>query len=114
LVGWQEEHPACKNLSGGMLAWLCVWVKVQIFAHGLRVGLWLCRALGQSILQGPIYTYTMSHGECGSMSPYRGAKGRVPSEGPVKPPEAESSVAFEAPAEERNLTLVTDSFLQFI
>ena len=24
LVGWQEEHPACKNLSGGMLAWLCL------------------------------------------------------------------------------------------
>jgi len=30
LVGWQEGHPACKKLSGGMLAWLCVWVKVQI------------------------------------------------------------------------------------
>ena len=27
------------------------------------------------------------------------------------PPEAESSVAFEAPAKEPNLTLVTDSFL---
>ena len=27
-----------------------------------------------------------------------------------KPPEAESSVAFEAPAEEPNLTLVVDSF----
>jgi len=24
LVGWQEGHPACKKLSGGMLAWLCV------------------------------------------------------------------------------------------
>jgi len=24
------QHPACKKLSGGMLAWLCVWVKVQI------------------------------------------------------------------------------------
>jgi len=23
LVGWQEGHPACKKLSGGMLAWLC-------------------------------------------------------------------------------------------
>jgi len=22
LVGWQEEHPAYKKLSGGMLAWL--------------------------------------------------------------------------------------------
>jgi len=30
LVGWQEWHPACKKLSGGMLVWLCVWVKVQI------------------------------------------------------------------------------------
>jgi len=28
LVGWQEGHPACKKLSGGMLVWLCVWVKV--------------------------------------------------------------------------------------
>ena len=30
LVGRQEGHPACKKLSGVMLAWLCVWVKVQI------------------------------------------------------------------------------------
>ena len=22
LIGWQEGHPACKNLSGGVLAWL--------------------------------------------------------------------------------------------
>jgi len=29
LVWWQEGHLACKKLSGGMLAWLCVWVKVQ-------------------------------------------------------------------------------------
>jgi len=29
LVGQQEGHPACKKLSGGMLDWLCVWVKVQ-------------------------------------------------------------------------------------
>jgi len=28
--GWQEGHPACKKLSGGMLVWLCVWVKLQI------------------------------------------------------------------------------------
>jgi len=25
LVGQQEGHPACKNLSGGVLAWLSVW-----------------------------------------------------------------------------------------
>ena len=30
LVGRQEWHPACKKLSGWMLAWLCVWVKLQI------------------------------------------------------------------------------------
>ena len=27
LVGRQEGHPACKELSGGMLAWLSVWSK---------------------------------------------------------------------------------------
>jgi len=30
LVGRQEGHPACRKLNGGMLVWLCVWVKVQI------------------------------------------------------------------------------------
>jgi len=25
LVGWQEGYPACKKLSGGVLAWLSVW-----------------------------------------------------------------------------------------
>jgi len=29
LVGWQEEHPACKKQSGGVLVWLSVWSKVQ-------------------------------------------------------------------------------------
>ena len=28
LVGWQEEHPACKKLIGGVLAWLSVWSEV--------------------------------------------------------------------------------------
>jgi len=27
LVGQQEGHPACKKLSGGVLAWLSVWSK---------------------------------------------------------------------------------------
>jgi len=38
LVGRQEGHPACKKLSGGVLAWLSVWSKVQTDAaatHGL-------------------------------------------------------------------------------
>jgi len=29
LVGQQEGHPACKKLSGEVLAWLSVWNKVQ-------------------------------------------------------------------------------------
>ena len=29
LVGQQEGHPACKKLSGGVLAWLSLWRKVQ-------------------------------------------------------------------------------------
>ena len=31
LVGQQEGHPACKKLSGRMLAWLAVWSEVQTF-----------------------------------------------------------------------------------
>ena len=30
LVGRQEGHPACKKLSGGVLAWLFVWSEVEI------------------------------------------------------------------------------------
>ena len=30
LVGWQEGHQPGKKLSGGMLAWLCLWANVQI------------------------------------------------------------------------------------
>jgi len=29
LVGQQEGHPACKKLSGGVLAWLSAWSEVQ-------------------------------------------------------------------------------------
>jgi len=31
LVGQQEGHPACKKLSGGVLAWLSVWSEVQTY-----------------------------------------------------------------------------------
>ena len=34
LVGQQEGHPACKNLSGGVLAWLSVWSEVQTCIYG--------------------------------------------------------------------------------
>jgi len=30
LVGRQEGHPACKKLSGEVLAWLSVWSEVQM------------------------------------------------------------------------------------
>jgi len=30
LVEWQEGHPACKNLSDEVLAWLSDWSKVQM------------------------------------------------------------------------------------
>jgi len=33
LVGWQKGHPACKKLSGGVLAWLSVWARCR-FAYG--------------------------------------------------------------------------------
>ena len=29
LVGWQEGHPACKKLSGGVLAWSSGWSEMQ-------------------------------------------------------------------------------------
>jgi len=29
LVGRQEGHPACKKLSGGVLAWWSVWSELQ-------------------------------------------------------------------------------------
>jgi len=29
LVARQEGHPACKKLSGGVLAWLSAWSEVQ-------------------------------------------------------------------------------------
>jgi len=30
LLVWQQEgHPACKKLSGGVLAWLSVWSEMQ-------------------------------------------------------------------------------------
>jgi len=33
LVGWQEGHPACKKLSGGVLARLSVWSKMQTWFY---------------------------------------------------------------------------------
>jgi len=35
LVGQQEGHPACKKQSGGVLAWLSVWSKVQTLSGAM-------------------------------------------------------------------------------
>jgi len=53
--------------------------------------------------------------ESGSGAPTGDPDGRAPVEwSGRRPPEVESSVAFEALVEEPNLTLVADSFLQFM
>ena len=36
LVGQQERHPACKKLSGGVLAWLFVWSELQTWPSGFH------------------------------------------------------------------------------
>ena len=56
LVGWQEGHPACKKLSGGVLAWLSVWSEMQtcicpIWCHCH----WLSVALVKSRLVFPFW-----------------------------------------------------------
>jgi len=33
LLGWQEGHPACKKLSGGMLVWLCLGQGADLLAQ---------------------------------------------------------------------------------
>ena len=37
LVGRQEGYPACKKLSGGVLAWLSVWSEMQICIMAQRM-----------------------------------------------------------------------------
>jgi len=34
LAGWQEGHPDCKKLSGGVLTRYSVWGEVQICIYG--------------------------------------------------------------------------------
>ena len=47
LVGRQERYPACKNPSGGMLAWLSVWSEVQTC-------IWPSRCHSHSLSVAPI------------------------------------------------------------
>jgi len=52
LVGRQEEHPACKKLSGGVLVRLSAWSEVQTCiyygpadataTHCLQIGFYFC------------------------------------------------------------------------
>ena len=37
LVGWQEQHPVRKSLSGEVLTWLSVWSKVEITLHMVQL-----------------------------------------------------------------------------
>jgi len=37
LVGWQEEHLACKKLSDEMLVWLSIWSEVQNDMHMVQL-----------------------------------------------------------------------------
>jgi len=49
LVGWQEgnlPHPACKKLSGEVLAWLSAWSKVQM------IWIWSSRCHCHPIISG--------------------------------------------------------------
>jgi len=39
LVGHQEEHPARKKFSDGVLAWLYVWSVVQMIWHHVAFAL---------------------------------------------------------------------------
>jgi len=38
VCGRQEGHPACNKLSGGVLAWLSVWIEVQDLHMAQRKG----------------------------------------------------------------------------
>ena len=55
LVGWHEGHPACKKLSGGVLAWLSVWSEVQTciwpsgcHCHSIEIGFTFLAPVHQS------------------------------------------------------------------
>ena len=49
LVWWQEGHPACKKLSGGVLGWLSVWSEVYRLQNDLY-----CVEWGVKLYSNPI------------------------------------------------------------
>ena len=52
LVGRQEGHLACKKLSGGVLAWLSVWSKVQTCTWTSR---WHCHSLSLASVKSSLF-----------------------------------------------------------
>jgi len=58
LVGWQEGHPACKKLSGEVLAWLSVWSVAHPGSPGKRavkrvcVCIYICQNFCNFIVTG--------------------------------------------------------------
>ena len=52
LVGRQEGHPARKNVSDEVLAWLFVWSEVQRLAYGLADATTTPSSLLQNIQNG--------------------------------------------------------------
>ena len=61
-VGWQEGHPACKKLSGGLLAWLSVWSEVQtcIWPRWCH-----CHSLSLASVKNPDWFYLSATGSVG-------------------------------------------------
>ena len=57
LVGRQERHPAHKNLSDEVLAWLSVWSKVQTLVHGTADATATPSSLLQKIQNGLSFWY---------------------------------------------------------
>ena len=55
LVGWQEGHPACKKLSGGVLAWLLVCVKM--LRRPFIFWLYTCKIWLLTLIDSPICTW---------------------------------------------------------
>ena len=72
LVGRQEGHPACKKLSGGVLAWLSAWSEVQTCIMAQRMPLPLTVSCFSKIQLGFTFLVPAHPG-----SPVKGAVKRV-------------------------------------
>jgi len=65
LVGWQEGHPTCKKLSGGVLVWLSVWGKVppyscSVVLHSIVNAYTICHYVHVYIVHACIPTVCLS------------------------------------------------------